>query len=347
MKHILMLCATVICFIACKKNLEEEFVNKINDEGILSAKLSPVPNPVPPYQWASLPVPAMISYPWNGPSTNNLIIPVGNDIYLLTGSLLGVYYRLNNQTKKWETYSPTFGLFGVGYQHLFSYQGKIYSGMMPGVDFKETFFYSIDPVTGASNTLATFPGIPTYQPITFVLGDKGYLISGYNNTTTSRVWEYNFATNVWSNKGNSPLGKRTGGIAMVANGKVFMGLGYENTTFNGQTIRRYKKDWLQYTPGSAYSAIKADFPGQARSEAKGFVVNNSPHLGFGKSGSTYYKDFWKYNPSSNTWTQQPNWPGITSTDDNNIGSFSLGTTGYVVKGALAEFWRYSNSIFYP
>ena len=31
-----MLCATMICFTACKKNLEEEFVNKINEEGISS-----------------------------------------------------------------------------------------------------------------------------------------------------------------------------------------------------------------------------------------------------------------------------------------------------------------------
>jgi len=88
------------------------------------------------------------------------------------------------------------------------------------------------------------------------------------------------------------------------------------------------------------------------------VIDNNIYLGFGSSynpannpATTLLKDFWKYNTSTNSWSRQPDYPGFRvvglANNVGNIGSFSLGSTGYIVTGALNEFYRYSNSIFYP
>lgn len=133
-----------------------------------------------------------------------------------------------------------------------------------------------------------------------------------------------------------------------------MGLGYENILFNGQTTRVYKKDWIEYIPGASYHAVKANFPGAGRSEVQGFTIDNYLYLGFGMNNNAQirYKDLWRYNSSSNTWTQQADWPGVYGIDDawygnntSSVGIFSYGTTGYLVKGSLNQFWRFTNSPF--
>jgi N-acetylneuraminic acid mutarotase len=344
MKYLIVAVVLGFCLAACEKKLQPE--SKAAEKIETAATPLPAPNPVPPYQWASLPVYEMPGYPFNSPNYKNIVMNVNNNIYLLTASLYERCYKLNNNTKQWSPV-PSFGLFGVGFQYLFCYADKVYSGLVPGQEFNSTFFYSVNPETGATQTLATYPGTATGNQLCFVLGDKGYVISGFTATTLPQVWEYNFATNQWTNKGNSPLGRRYDACVFVANNKVYMGMGYDYISLNGQNIKRYKRDWLQYTPGSAYAAVMADFPGTARSMAKGFVINNMPHVGFGNNSSSYFTDMWKYNPSANTWTQQPDWPTVPYIVDYNIGTFSLGTTGYLVTGALAKFWRYSNSIFYP
>ena len=113
----------------------------------------------------------------------------------------------------------------------------------------------------------------------------------------------------------------------------------------------YKNDWILYDPNSIYFALKADFPGTKRAFAKGFVINNTPYVGFGFTNNGHFNDFWKYNVSSNSWTQQPDCPGQTITQthewtrENYVSTFSIGDNGFVVKGVLAEFWEFSNSLF--
>ena len=351
MKYIIPICLVLMTITSCKKNPVLETVDAtVENQTIESIGFAPTPA----YQWALMPKYEVPYYPHNLPEDDNLVMVAGGVAYFLTGDLLSLRFKLNNSTKQWEiNNNPSvgymgFAVFSVGFQYLFSHEGKIYNGLMQGgPEYNENAFGSLDPINGVTQSLAPYPGITTANPLCFVANGKGYIISGYTKAASPLVWEYNFTANTWTNKGNSPLGKRNGAVVFVANNKVYMGLGYENINLNGQTIKRYKRDWLEYIPGSIYSIVKADFPGQLRRNAEGFVIGNTPYLGFGKNSTTYFKDFWKYNVSSNTWTQQPNWPGTTSTVNNNLAVFSLGTTGYVAKGRLAEFWRYSNSIFYP
>jgi hypothetical protein len=350
MKYLFIAAGFLFCLVSCRKNVPQESQSIENIPG--TETLTPIPAPT--YKWAELPRYEMPSYPFNSPDYKNIVMNVDNNVYLLTGSTFERKYKLDNNTKQWQPYSvPSngdqgFALFVVGYQYLFSYQGKIYGGLQQGgTTYNETVFFSLNPVSNTTTDLATFPGRTTANALSFIAGDKGYVVSGFTAGTYPQIWEYNFATNVWTNKGNSPLGRRYDACVFVANNKIYMGMGYQNINFNGQPVKLYKKDWIEYTPGSAYSGIKANFPGAARGKAKGFVINNTPHVGFGNNSSDYFTDMWKYNTTTNTWTQQPDWPTVPYIVDYNIGTFNLGTTGYLVTGAIAKFWRYSNSIFYP
>ena len=54
---------------------------------------------------------------------------------------------------------------------------------------------------------------------------------------------------------------------------------------------------------------KASMPGTARNSAVAFTVNGKGYLGTGYDGENYLKDFWEYDPTSNQWTQQADYPG--------------------------------------
>lgn len=132
---------------------------------------------------------------------------------------------------------------------------------------------------------------------------------------------------------------------------MYFGLGYDYLNFNGQSIKRYKNDWYQITPATynGYSAVKADFP-QARASAKGFVINDKIYVGWGRNNSGLQNDLWEYNPAKNLWTQKATCPATNGGQNNygsNLNAFSIDNVGYLVKGDLAEFWRYSKTSLVP
>jgi hypothetical protein len=353
MKHSFFVITVALLFTACKK---QEVVVAATEQQKKQAA-NGIPSPTPSYFWrqVSTGFPTNI-YPYGDYTSSTIVMKVNEEVYMLAGSVMEYVYRFNRTLQKFEPHtlsSPdAAGFSGIsfgGYQPFFSYGNKIYAG---SASHDPDYFYSIDPETGITQTLQSYPGTYDYRPISFAVGEKGYVVSGYTSSQTCKVWEYDFAANTWTNIGNSPLGKRKGGVAFVVNNKVYIGLGYEVLNFNGQEIRRYKNDWIEYTPGSSYHAIKANFPGTGRSSALGFIINNSLYLGFG-SATTRLKDLWRYNSNTNTWTEQAEWPGAFHENDpsagyispRNIVVFSSGSKGYLVRGALNQFWQFTNSPF--
>jgi len=87
---------------------------------------------------------------------------------------------------------------------------------------------------------------------------------------------------------------------------------------------------------------KSDFEGLARRGAVNFVIDNNAYIGTGlRAGLSVIScdDFWKYDPTSDTWEQ------IASIPTSNYGAtgFSIGNKGYVVTGAFGnyELWEYN------
>jgi Galactose oxidase, central domain len=84
---------------------------------------------------------------------------------------------------------------------------------------------------------------------------------------------------------------------------------------------------------------KADFGGAPRGYAVGFSIGNKGYMGTGFSlaASTYYKDWWKYDPATNVWTQKADFGGGTAAS--GVG-FAIDGMGYVLAGGFIDFWQF-------
>ncbi len=80
---------------------------------------------------------------------------------------------------------------------------------------------------------------------------------------------------------------------------------------------------------------KASLPGSTRQFAVGFSIGSTGYIGTGETNTTYFKDFWAYNPTSNVWTQKADLPGYTFS--RGVG-FSIGNKGYVGFGKNATYY---------
>lgn len=307
--------------------------------------------PLSPYVWTKVPLPDPIYYPTNDPTATKGFIYVNGNAYWFIGSVWEYQYKLSAHAPLEWKFQPSedaiWNCFHGDYQYLFSkgtryYAGfRGYDGNAPG---EERAFYWYDVTTKQSGRLADFPGTVTLGHNVFVAGEKAYVIGGQRgNLVSNQYWEYDFATNQWTNKGGLPGGARAYGVAHVIDGKVYYGLGYNASLLNGQLVKQYKNDWYSLTPGGTIAATRADFPGTKRTDGEGFVINSKAYVGWGKSaGGTNLNDFWEFNPANNTWTSKPNCPSAQS-GPRNMHAFALGGTGYFIRGCMGEFWTYSNT----
>ena len=64
--------------------------------------------------------------------------------------------------------------------------------------------------------------------------------------------------------------------------------------------------------------------------AVGFSIGSKGYIGTGLLIVTFhFKDFWEYDPATNTWTQKADFGGTART---NAVGFSIGSKGYIGTG---------------
>jgi len=95
------------------------------------------------------------------------------------------------------------------------------------------------------------------------------------------------------------------------------------------------------TPGFSQWTQKADLTGGKRYQAVGFSINGKGYIGTG-ADLTRKKDFWEYDPSTDTWSQKADFGGTAR--DLAVG-FSIGNKGYIGTGndnggSKKDFWEY-------
>ena len=90
---------------------------------------------------------------------------------------------------------------------------------------------------------------------------------------------------------------------------------------------------------------KSDFVGTERTGAVGFVIDNKGYVGTGAASyHGYFKDFWEYNPHTNTWTQKAD---FTGSPRSYAVAFSIENKGYLGTGYdenqnyLNDFWEFN------
>ena len=175
--------------------------------------------------------------------------------------------------------------------------GKAYVGGGSGppiVTGNPTYFYDLwewDPVADTWAQKANFPGPGRNGPVSFTIGTKGYIATGYGASDYDDLWEWDQTINTWAQKASFPGGTRYSAAGFAIGTKGYLGTGYKVGLGDP-----FKDFWEWDQPTNTW-VQKADFSAQKRLDAVGFSIGDRGYLGLGSDGTgTYYKDLWEYKP---------------------------------------------------
>lgn len=189
-----------------------------------------------------------------------------------------------------------------------------------------------------------FPGGARYGCYSFTIGDRGYMGGGGNDAGVlfSDLWEYNPLTDGWTRKADFP-----GGVRQFAATFSIGNKGYVATGTAGSYV--WRKDVWVYDASLDQWRQLADFPGGFRYTAVGLSVGQKGYVGTGNYRpspsvpSTYLKDWWEFDPVSETWLRRADVPELGRTNAAGIG---LGDKAYVGMGAYyydtrkGDWWEF-------
>jgi len=196
-----------------------------------------------------------------------------------------------------------------------------------------------DPSTNTWTQKADFPGIVRRNAISFTINNKAYVGLGSDGgpsyTYYYDFYEYDPATNTWTQKASFPGPGRAYAHHFTVSGKAYVGGGTNGTNLN---------DLWEYNPVADTWTQKNNPPYPARNGALAFALKEKGYVGTGQiAGPTNTNDFWEYNPGTDTWTQRANLPGGVR---NHALGFAITEHGYVISGYnlgafMNDFWEYN------
>jgi len=231
----------------------------------------------------------------------------------------------------------------------FSIGTKVYIGT--GTDASDVplrDFWEWDQTTNVWTRKADFPGKASGGVVSFSIGTKGYIgtgdyfsSDGFTNSFTNEFWEYDTATNSWTQKASLPITPaRTFAVGFSIGTKGYIGLGLKDL-FSAGDSPSYYNDFWEWDQTTDVWTKKVDFPGKARTAAVGFSIGSKGYIGTGGDGNSYSKEFWEWDPSINLWTKKADFGG---TERGYAVGFSIGNKGYIGTGnnenLLKDFWEW-------
>lgn len=210
-----------------------------------------------------------------------------------------------------------------------------------------------DILQGDWTRMADFEDVPRSGAVSFVIGDKAYVGTGYKgksatkegeNSRLSDFWMYNSATDNWTKIANFPGVPRSYAVAFAANGKGYVGLGTSDGT---NTL----KDFWEYDPSNNSWRQVADFNptnGKGRVGAVAFAIGNEGFVGSGNDGDNDQQDFYKFTPPTSS-TSMGTWAQVSSIKSKRRDAFAfvIGNKAYVGggynNGYVYTFYSYNAS----
>jgi N-acetylneuraminic acid mutarotase len=171
--------------------------------------------------------------------------------------------------------------------------------------------YRYHQPTNTWSTVATIPAKPDrFRATAFAINGKGYVGLGDgdnasgNPSFSSDWWEYDPATDAWTQKHNFPGGKRINAAGFAVDGKGYVCSGQKISGGNYS----YPNDLWQYDPATDTWVQKADMPGPGLA-AVGLdgIVNGGIHYGFVVAGGPH--GCLQYNPATDAWGILPDMLG--------------------------------------
>lgn len=186
---------------------------------------------------------------------------------------------------------------------------------------------------------APLPASGRYGVHSFVIGEFAYVVGGGNSSgTLSECWRYDAQNDSWQQMASLPFPRRHGASFSI-NGKGYVACGQSATTSFSNTL-------FEYDPGADAWTQRASLPSTARYGSFCFAVGGYGYVGAGNYGSgtgPFLDDMWRYDASTDTWTEVSGMPGLPRYGSTG---FALGSLGYVHGGRDAsldftnELWEY-------
>ena len=168
-------------------------------------------------------------------------------------------------------------------------------------------FWRYDPERNFWQEMATFPGSGRIAAVAFSANGKGYVGTGFNGDLDTEeladFWEYDPATNEWTERASFEGGARYSAVAFTVNGQGYIGTGFDGN---------YLKDFWRYDESSDSWTQTVSLFGSKRESAIAFVMDGVAYVGSGRNNGQYLFDFWSFSPESETWNDL----SIESDDDN-------------------------------
>lgn len=204
-------------------------------------------------------------------------------------------------------------------------------------------FYKYDPSQDQWTQMTDFPGVERNYAVGIEIGGKGYL--GFGQTygpvisALNDLWEFDPATEMWTQKTSCPCLERFHPAYTTVNGKLYVGLGEDWPV--------EMKDWWEYDPGTDTWTQLPDFPGLERHHPMAFSIGDKAYVGFGHTQSSTWQvhaDLYEYDVPTSTWTQRSDIPNGSRVAGFGFSAFNK---GYIIAGKdsthagyLSEFWEY-------
>jgi len=151
-------------------------------------------------------------------------------------------------------------------------------------------------VTGNWIKRSDFEGVTRSEGISFTIGDKAYVGTGYDGTDRLKdLWQYDPVQNFWIQKADLPGTARNSAVGFAINDKGYVGTGYDG-------LNRLQDFWEYNATANSWTQ-KENFAGSARYDAVGFGILNKGYISTGYDGN-YLKDLWEFDATTNRWTQK-------------------------------------------
>ncbi len=258
--------------------------------------------------------------------------------------LCSMFLSLNLFSQGYWTQKADFGGTPKYWAVGFAINGKGYAGLGRGNGFANSSdLWEYNPVTNAWIQKSSFPGGARYSSHVFVLNNRAYFCSGAywsgisgDYTPYNDVWEYNPATDTWTQKNNFPGPGRHDAFAFS-----YGGLGY--LCFGQDDFQVTLNDLWEYNPTTDTWTQKASFPGTARSGGIQFGFGKYGYIGLGRDiNAVSLGDIWRYDCSQNTWTQMNNFPAASRT---SASTFVTDFRAYAVCGYNFQTSSYPHELW--
>lgn len=173
---------------------------------------------------------------------------------------------------------------------------------------------------------AVFPGTARSSGFAFASETKGYVGTGYDGDKYyNDFWEFDPTGNVWTQKADFKGSARYGATAFYINGVGYAGTGYDGN---------YLMDFYKYNPLTDTWETSISIQGTKRSFATNFIINNKVYVAGGLNNGDYVKDFWMFDPDSQSWVEKAQIADKTDYDfdDDYTTIARLNTVSLVIDG---------------